>query len=187
MNQRTTEIVYIKRILEGETNLFAHFLDNYSHSVFSLIVRIVQSREDAEELTQDTFLKAFRKLDTYRGDCNFSTWLYRIAYNTAISEVRKRKMIFPTIDETLISSVPDEDVDVLFGENENEALLRKMEAAIEKLDPDEKTLITLYYLEKSSSEEISQIFDITSNNLKVKLHRIRKKLYVMIKEDNRYE
>ncbi len=182
MDQRT-EINYINRIQKGETNLFSYFLENYSQSVYTLIIRIVNSREDAEELTQDVFLKAFKKLDTYRGDCNFSTWLYRIAYNTAISSVRKRKIIYPAIDENIINSIPDEDVDFLLGESENELLLRKMEAAIEKLDPDEKSIIVLYYLEKVPSEEVSQIFDITQNNLKVKLHRIRKKLFIMIKNE----
>ena len=69
------ELIYIKRILEGETKLFSYFLQRYSNSVFSMVVRIVQSREDAEELTQDTFLKVFKKLDTFKGDCSFSTWM----------------------------------------------------------------------------------------------------------------
>lgn len=81
------EQIIIKRILEGETAIFSHFVEQYSHSVYSMIVRIVQSREDAEELSQDAFLKAFSKLETFKGDCSFSTWLFRIAYNTGISFV----------------------------------------------------------------------------------------------------
>jgi len=57
--------------------LFSYFLDRYSHPIYSLIIQIVSCREDAEELVQDSFIKAFRKLDTYKGDCSFSTWLYR--------------------------------------------------------------------------------------------------------------
>lgn len=181
------ESAYIKRILSGETNLFALFLDNYSQSVFTLIVRIVQSREDAEELTQDTFLKAFNKLDTYRGDCSFSTWLYRIAYNTAISSVRKVKVVLPAIDDFVINSVPDTDVDTLFAESENELYLQKMEAAIERLTADEKAIITLFYLQNKSVAELSEVMQLTPENIKVKLHRTRKKLYLMIKNDMKYE
>lgn len=185
--QKEIELSYIKRILEGETTLFAYFLNNYSHSVFALIVRVVQSREDAEELTQDSFLKAFKKLDTYRGDCSFSTWLYRIAYNTAISSVRKQKVILPAIDEHIMATVADDDVDAMFAKSENELLLQKMEAAIEKLAPDEKALVTLFYLQNKPVAELSDILQLTTENIRVKLHRIRKKLYVMINAELEYE
>jgi len=177
MVDQQSEITYIKRILDGETHLFSYFLDNYSHQVFSMIVRIVSSREDAEELTQDTFLKAYRKLDTYRGDCSFSTWLFRIGYNTAISSVRKRKLVFPAIDDTLMNSIPDETVDILSGISENEEMLRQMEQAIGRLNPYEKALITLYYLQNKPVQELSEIFGIGVENVKVRLFRTRKKLY----------
>ena len=67
------ELNYIERILAGETNLYSHFVNSYSNSIYSLIVRIVLTSEDAEELTQDSFLKAFKKLDSFKGDCSFST------------------------------------------------------------------------------------------------------------------
>lgn len=177
-----TEIEYIKRILKGETNLFSYFLARYNQPVFSLIHRIILSKEDAEELTQDVFIKAFRKLDTYRGDCSFFTWIYRIAYNTAISETRKRKFIFPAIDETLVNTVKEEEIDVLFGGSEKEELLLQMEQCIENLNPEEKAMLTLYYLENKSVQELSDVFQFSTDNVKVKLHRIRKKLYVMINE-----
>lgn len=174
-----TEKNFIQRILGGETSLYAYFLNNYSHSVYTLIVRIVKSREDAEELTQDTFLKAFKKLDTYRGDSAFSSWLLRIAYNTAISAVRKQKMVFPVIDEILINTVEDKDVEELFGRSENEELLQHLEKAIEQLNNTDKALITLYYIQNKSIKELSEIFDFSEDNIKIKLFRIRKKLYIM--------
>ena len=75
----------IQDVLEGKTSRYEYFLDKYGQQVFTLIVRIVASQEDAEELTQDTFLKAFRHLSSFKAESNFSTWIYRIAYNTAIS------------------------------------------------------------------------------------------------------
>ena len=174
------ELSYIKRILEGETNLFSVFLERYSRSIHSLIVRIIPSNEDAEELTQDTFLKAFRKLDTFKGECSFSTWLFRIAYNTAISATRKKKYIFPVIDDSMLENVSDESIDLEFGDDEDENRLQLLEEAIAKLNVEEKTLITLYYTENKSIAEIAGMMEQTTDNVKVKLFRVRKKLYVLM-------
>ena len=181
------ELNYIERILAGETNLFSYFVNSYSNSIYSLIVRIVLTNEDAEELTQDSFLKAFKKLDTFKGDCSFSTWLFRIAYNTAISATRKRKMEFPMVDEAMMESVPDEAIETFFDPDENEIKLQKLEEAIGKLNVEEKTLITLFYTEDKSVAELARVLDLTPENVKVKLHRVRKKLYVLMTKGNENE
>jgi RNA polymerase sigma-70 factor, ECF subfamily len=174
------EFQIIQRILNGETNQFSFLLNRYSHTIYSLIARIIPSREDAEELTQDTFLKAFKKLDTFKGDCSFSTWLFRIAYNTAVSATRKARVEFPAIDETMLDRVSDDTAETVFAEDENEELLQKLEAALAQLNVEEKILITLYYSEDRSVAEIASIMELTGDNVKIKLYRIRKKLYVLI-------
>jgi len=174
------EANYITRILEGETSLFSYFLERYSRSIHSLIARIIPSREDAEELTQDTFVKAFRKLNTFKGDCSFSTWLFRIGYNTAISATRKRKIVFPVIDDSLLENISDEEVDMVFGDEEDEVRLQRLEAAMTKLTVEEKTLITLYYTEDKPVSEIAFMLELTTDNVKVRLFRVRKKLYVLM-------
>jgi RNA polymerase sigma-70 factor (ECF subfamily) len=174
------EIIYIKRILEGETNLFSYFLERYSRSTHSLISRIIPSKEDAEELTQDTFLKAFSKLNTFKGDCSFSTWLFRIGYNTAISATRKRKIVFPFLDEVQLESVTEEQMDTVFDDDENETRLQKLEEAITKLNVEEKTLITLFYTENKSITEIASMLELSNENVKIKLFRVRKKIYVLM-------
>lgn len=176
------EISYIRRILEGETNLFSVFLERYSHSIHRLISRIIPSNEEAEELTQDTFLKAFRKLDTFKGECSFSTWLFRIAYNTAISATRKRKIVFPVIDESVMENVSDETMDSAFEEDGNERNLQQLEKAITRLNVEEKTIITFYYSEDKSVSEIAELMELTPDNVKVKLFRVRKKLYILMNE-----
>ena len=181
------EINYIERILAGETNLFSYFVNSYSNSIYSLIVHIVLTNEDAEELTQDSFLKAFKKLDSFKGDCSFSTWLFRIAYNTAISATRKKKIVFPTVDETMMESVPDEAIETFFDLDENEIKLQKLEEAIAKLNVEEKTLIMLFYTEDKSVAELARVLDLTSENVKVKLYRVRKKLYVLMTKGNENE
>jgi RNA polymerase sigma-70 factor (ECF subfamily) len=174
------EITYIKRILDGETGLFSYFLERYIRSIHSLIARIIPSKEDAEELTQDTFLKAFRKLNTFKGDCSFSTWLFRIAYNTAISAARKKRIVFPTIDDSVLENVSDESVDNTLNDDEDENRLQKLEEAITKLTVEEKTLITLYYTDSKSIAEVASILEQSNENVKVKLFRVRKKLYVLM-------
>ena len=174
------ENIYIKRILEGETNLFSYFAERYSRSIHSLIARIIPSKEDAEELTQDTFLKAFRKLDTFKGECSFSTWLFRIAYNTAISAIRKKRIILPIIDDAMLEGVSDELVDSVFEDDEDEIRLQKLEAAITKLTVEEKMLITLFYTDNKPVAEIAYLLELTTDNVKVKLYRVRKKLYVLM-------
>ena len=88
MENDETHIIH--RILKGETSLYEYFLDKYSQQVFILIIRIVENQEDAEELTQDTFLKAFEHLSSFKAESSFSTWIYRIAYNTPYRQPEKK-------------------------------------------------------------------------------------------------
>ncbi|NDV82760.1 RNA polymerase sigma factor [Bacteroides sp. 51] len=178
--KHTDENTCIKRILNGETELFAYFLDRYSRPLYSLIIQIVSSPEDTEELLQDVFLKAFQSLGSYRGGSSFSTWLYRIAYNKAISATRKQKNECFYIEESVINNVSDDEAEHIMILSDNEEQLLKLSHAIGLLNADEKALITLFYYEEKSIEEVALIFAWTQVNVKVKLHRIRKKLYVLM-------
>ena len=169
----------IQDVLEGKTSRYEYFLDKYGQQVFTLIVRIVASQEDAEELTQDTFLKAFRHLSSFKAESNFSTWIYRIAYNTAISAVRKKKYDLFDMDDTLLANISDEQIDDTLND-ESEEQIAKLNKAMKKLDADERAVITLFYMEDKPVSEIALILGMTESNTKVKLHRIRKKLYVLI-------
>jgi len=179
--EQSNEMDSIRRILDGETVLFSSFLERYARPIHSMIIRIVPCREDAEELTQDTFIKAFRKLDTYKGDCNFSTWLYRIAYNTAISATRKKKWTFPVLDENIINNIPDDAVDEFLNKEDDEMVLKKLEQALDVLNVEDRALITLYYMEEKSINEVASILQLTPENVKVKLFRVRKKIYTLVK------
>lgn len=172
----------IRRILDGETALYEHFLRHYGQEVFSLIVRIVGNREDAEELTQDVFLKAFEKLSTFQGRSSFSTWIYAIAYRTALSEARKRTYDEHVMDEHELASLSDTLVDEALNDT-TETRLALLRRAIRRLEAEEQAIITLFYHEEKSLKEMTQITGLNEGNLKVKLHRIRKKLYVFMKEE----
>ena len=113
----------IQRILRGETALYEHFLNTYGQQVFILVARIVSNQEDAEELTQDVFLKAFQHLSSFKGTSSFSTWIYSIAYNTAISNARKKKFDTFVMDDTLLANISDTQVDEALNDEGESVLL----------------------------------------------------------------
>ena len=170
----------IKEILHGNTALYEYFLDRYGQQVFVLVDRIVSCQDDADELTQDVFLKAFQQLSSFKAESSFSTWIYRIATNVAISAVRKKKNETIRLDESVFFNLSESQVDEAL-EDESEEQLQRLQRAIEKLEADERALITLYYMEEKPLSEIAFILGMTEGNAKVNLHRIRKKLYIFIK------
>lgn len=175
------ELHIINLILAGKTNEFSYFLDTYGQQVFHLIVRMVGSEEDAQELTQDTFMKAFSSLRKFNGDSSFSTWIYRIAYNTTVSFLRKNDNETVHFDESQWNSISETQIDDALSPT-TEDNLRRLRAAFRKLTADERILITLFYEEERSISEIAEILHLSESNVKVKLHRVRKRLYLLIKE-----
>ena len=170
----------IKEILNGKTEQYEYFLDRYGQQVFVLVDRIVSCQEDAEELTQDVFLKAFQQLSSFKAESTFSTWIYRIATNIAISAVRKKRNDVLRLDDSVFANLSDTQVDAAL-EDESEEQMERLQQAMNQLEADERALITLYYLEERPLAEVAFILGMTEGNAKVKLHRIRKKLYVLIK------
>jgi len=175
----------VKRILDGETQSFSLLLERYQRPVHSLIRQIIPCREEAEELTQDVFVKVFTSLDKFRGDRSFSTWLWRIAYNTAIPATRKKKIVFPDVDDVRLTNLPDESVDELLKKTDNEEQLKCLEKAVDQLNVEEKTLISLYYTEDKAVTEIAAILQLSPDNVKVKLFRTRKKLVILMQHGKR--
>ena len=165
-----TDTYYIQRIQAGDVACFACLLDKYSRPINSLILK----------LAQDTFMKVFKNLASFKGDCSFSTWIYRIAYNTAISSVRKKRYEFLAIEETTLENVSEEEITNLFGQTESTEQVQRLEVALEQLLPDERALILLFYWKEKTIEELVSITGLTASNIKVKLHRIRKKLFVLL-------
>lgn len=166
----------IGRILAGDVEAYREIVGRYGGQVFSLVAGIVRNTEDAEELTSDIFMKSFEQLHKFRGDSKFSTWLYRIAYNTAISHTRKRRIVTSEIDEGRIEAIDDAQEETIL----REARLDKLENAMSMLNSTEKAVIELFYMQSMAIEEIAGITDDTPGNVKVKLHRTRKKLAALI-------
>ena len=140
---------------------------------------MVGNRADAEELAQNAFVKAFNKFEKFEQRASFLTWVSRIAYNESINHLKRRKLHYVDIDE-----VPVADCNLLDDElsTGNEERIRLMEDAINTLPPDERMLVHLYYYEDKPLNEIAYVMDAEPNALAVRLHRIRKKLLLTIKQ-----
>jgi len=181
LKMRADDEDIIRQVLNGERSAYALLVDKYKDRVFSLALSIVRNRELAEEIAQDVFVKAYRSLDKFRKKAGFSTWIYRITYNTAVSETRKKKYKTYSIENM---EQPDDDPD---KKEEKEEQYRLLEKAVSALAPEEKLIITLYYFEEMKVEQISEITGLTVSNTKVKLFRIRNKLKEIIRRINKTE
>jgi RNA polymerase sigma-70 factor (ECF subfamily) len=176
------DIYHVQRVLAGDTAAFAVLVDRHKDLAFNIALKIVRHREDAEEIAQDAFIKAYQSLRSFKGDSRFSTWLYRIVYNAAISHTRKRQHSFTPIDERVIGETTEDTILEDLDQVDENLQSKMVNAAIERLPPDESALVTLFYMEENSVEDISQITGLTISNVKVKLFRIRKKLYTELQQ-----
>jgi RNA polymerase sigma factor (sigma-70 family) len=182
--QMTTnnDIYYINLIIEGNLNAFSVLVDRYKDLVFSLALKMVKNREEAEEVAQDTFIKVFKSLSKFKGDSKFSTWIYKVTYNTCLDRLKKNKreqqvVYIDEFNSNQIKSL-DNALDVMEDEERNQTI----QDCINLLPSDDAFLLTLFYFEEQSLEEIAKIVDLTPNNVKVKLFRSRKKLATILKE-----
>lgn len=167
------DIFYIRQVKNGNTDAFVHIVRRYERMVFTIVGKIVSRRADAEDITQEVFIKVFQSLDQYREEAGFGTWLYRIAYNTTISELRKRKHEFTPIEDRF-DNIPDNEISTAIDEISTEEQLVYLDKVLKKMPPDDAMLITMFYLNSNSIQDISSITGNSVANVKVKLHRIRK-------------
>ncbi|TXD84846.1 sigma-70 family RNA polymerase sigma factor [Subsaximicrobium wynnwilliamsii] len=173
--------ILINQIVKGDTSAFTVLVDNYKDLVFTLALRMLKNREEAEEVAQDTFIKAYKSLANFKGDSKFSTWIYRVAYNTCLDRIKKNKKHLNDvpIDEFTEHELKtiDNALQQLMTAEKNETIKK----CIAQLPSDDAFLLTLYYFDDLSLEEISKVVDLTPNNIKVKLFRFRKKLASILK------
>lgn len=167
---------YIDKTINGDTRAFGVLVDRYKHMVFTLAMKIVKNKEEAEEVSQDVFIKVYQVLNTFKGGSKFSTWVYRITYNKSLDYLKKR-------GRSLQTSSLDDGVEYLLKVTESvlddlEANERKntIKEAMKELASDDSVVLTLYYFEEMSLKEISKVMDLAIDTVKVRLFRSRKRL-----------
>jgi len=171
------EKIVIEKIKGGDYGACNFIVDKYKAFVFNICIRIVKNREDAEEVAQDSFIKAFKSIEKFKNESKFSTWLYRITFNNAISKTRNKKIFKSDLDENVVDTVNHSHIsDGLESLNRIDRK-KVLKRAMENLNEEENLLVSLYYFEENSVAEVSDISGLEQNYIKVKIHRARKKLY----------
>lgn len=172
----------IQKAKAGDTQAFGQLVQKYQDFVFTIAVRIVKVREEAEEVAQDTFVKAFESLQSYRGEAKFSSWLYTIAYRKALDRFRKNKrmQILEILEEVTEAEAKTIENALQFLQQKERK--ETIQNCIMQLPETDAALITFYYFEELSIKEIAAITNLTEDNIKVKLYRSRNKLFTLLKQ-----
>jgi RNA polymerase sigma-70 factor (ECF subfamily) len=174
--------IYIDQILNGDANAFAILVDRYKNLVFTLTLRLLKNREEAEEASQDTFMKVYKSLPSFKGESKFSTYIYRVAYNTCLDRIKRNKKHLNDvpIDEFTADQVVTID-NALNALTESE-YQKSIKDGIAMLPEMDGFLLTLYYFEDLSLDEMATVVNLEANTIKVRLYRSRKKLMTIFKE-----
>jgi RNA polymerase sigma factor (sigma-70 family) len=177
MQSKLSDIELIDLTLAGDQSAYADLVKRHQRFVFTLALRFTKTREDAEEIAQDCFIKAYRSLDAFQRQSKFSTWLYSIVYTTAMTALRKKRVETASIDdENTFIQVESQNSSFDVNNAENKSRSFYMNQAIAQLLPDDAMIITLFYTGEQSLEEIGQTMGIDPNTVKVKLFRARQRL-----------
>lgn len=167
----------ISKVLRGDQQAYAGLVDRYQSFVFTLALRFTKNREDAEEVAQDIFIKAYRSLADFRGASKFSTWLYTIVNTTCITFLRKKRLETHSLDNEKVFEAADNlESGMRANLVEQKSRVIMVNRAIHMLNTDDAEIITLFYKGEQTLEEIATVLRIEPNTAKVRLHRARTRL-----------
>jgi len=173
---KKTDRCLIEKIGEGDRYAYAELVDRYKAMVFTLALRILRNREDAEEVAQDTFIKAYKGLHSFQGDSKFSTWLYKIAYRASLDHLKKNNRRIDQRSLEVSNAYNLIAAGDITDEMENKERITMVKQAIEALPPKDSAIITLFYMEELSLKEIGKVLGLSAAVIKVRLFRSRKQL-----------
>ena len=175
MNDNQKDIILLSRIRTGDKLAYKELIYRHKDYAFTVAYRILNSREDAEEVAQDAFIQVFGALHSFKGESKFTTWFYRIVFNAALMQKRKNRVFTDNIETSseafLVNNTSDSAEDL--RKNERQQAIQR---ALQNLSADDAMMITLFYLKEQSLEEIAEITQIRAETAKVKIHRARKRL-----------
>ena len=177
MHTELTDMEIIDQVLQGQQKAYAILVERYQNYVFTIVLRYVKGREDAEEVAQDIFIKAYRSLADFKGASKFSTWLYTVTTTSCITFLRKKRLDIQSLDNEKVFAVADNlDSGTTANLIEHKSRVAMVNTAIQFLSPDDAQIITLFYKGEQTLEEIAQIVGKETNAVKVQLHRARTRL-----------
>ena len=177
MHTEPADMDVISLVLKGDHNAYSTLVERYKNFVFTIVLRYVKSREDAEEVSQDVFIKAYRSLAAFKGDAKFSTWLYTVTTTTCITFLRKKKIEIHSLDNEKVFNAADNlDGGMSANQVEQKSRVNMVNEAIQMLSTDDAQIITLFYKGEQTLEEIAAIVGKEPNAVKVQLHRARARL-----------
>lgn len=173
---------YIAQINQGDHNAFAVLVDRYKDLVFTLALRMLKNRDEAEEVAQDTFIKVYKSLGRFKGDSKFSTWIYKITYNTSLDRIKKNKKFNSNFSVDNFTEYQLKSIDNALDNLEVKERQKTIQQCVDRLPEEDSFLISLYYYDDLSMDDIGKTMGISANNVKVKLFRIRKKLATILRK-----
>lgn len=171
-----TEHALVARLRAGDQRAFEELVDRYQHLVFAIVARSVPDRADAEDLSQEVFVRVHRGLPYFRGDARLSTWIYRIALNVC-TEARQRAREHRPLDATMVAEPASRDR--AFSDFE---LRDRLEKALAQLPPRYRVLVAAHYLDGVRYDDLAEAFELPMGTVKTYLHRARRELRRLLQE-----
>lgn len=169
----------VKRVQQGDTDCFEILVRRHQKAIFSLVYRLLGDYDEAAEISQEVFLSAFKSIHRFRGDANFSTWLYRIGLNHASTRrksLNSRRSHLPLDGTEVIADCGGDPAKNM----ENKEIQQRVQQALNSLDPEDARIILLRDLQDVAYEDVAEILDIPLGTVKSRLHRARQALRVCL-------
>jgi len=184
-----TDLAFVRRVQEGDVSAFDQLILKYRERLFSIIYNMTSNREDAADLTQEAFIKAFRSINRFKAKASFFTWLYRIAVNATLTHLKKNRMRRFFSFENINEEVGHSDIVEILAErtnSEKSALLHelqeKLNEALHKLSPKHRAVVVLFEIEGLSHHEISEVVGCSVGTVRSRLHYAKQQLQAYLQD-----
>ena len=174
----TNENILIKRAVKGDNTAFETLMEKYMGVIYNIALRMAASRDDADDMTQEIMLKIFRSIDSFKGNSKFSTWIYRVAVNTCLDELKKKK------NKTVLSL--DKEFEDDDGTSQIE-LKDMVAAAITHLSDEHRAVIVLRDIRGMSYSEIAEIMKCGDGTVKSRISRARAQLKTILEKEYNFD
>ncbi|MBI9066165.1 MAG: sigma-70 family RNA polymerase sigma factor [Salinivirgaceae bacterium] len=178
--------IYIQKVTAGDINAFEYFVEKYKGKAFSVAFSVVRDSTLADDVVQDAFINAYKKIETFRGDSTFSTWLMRIVVNQGIKVLRKKKVQFERSKE-FAYEVIDSNVNESIKSMQAKEQQFYIDKTLKTMTAREASILQLFYLQELSLKEIEEIMELSADHVKVILHRARKQFYGILQKELKHE